>query len=65
MSVKSVLATVLTIGFCCVATFRVSAQELRDSLQDIDVGDRWTYNDWESAKAAAAKSKKPILALFR
>ena len=65
MSDKSVMATALTVGFCCVAAFSVSAQELRDSLQDIEVGDRWTYNDWESAKAAAAKSKKPILALFR
>ena len=65
VSGKSVMATVLTVGICCVATSRVSAQDLRNSLQDLEVGERWTYNDWESAKAAAAKSKKPILALFR
>ena len=40
-------------------------QSLQKTLEDFDVGDRWEYNDWEAAKAAAAKSGKPILALFR
>ena len=39
--------------------------QIKKDLEDHAVGDRWTYNDWDSAKAAAAKSKKPILALFR
>ena len=43
----------------------VSAQSLQETLEDTLVGERWQYNDWEAAKAAAAKSKKPILALFR
>jgi len=55
----------IAFGLCVAGGSRIGAQELKDTLQDIDVGDRWTYNDWESAKAAAAKSKKPILALFR
>ena len=38
---------------------------LQQSLNDLDVGPRWRYNDWESAKATAARLKKPILALFR
>ena len=40
-------------------------QELRTTLKDLDVGTRWQYNDWEAARAAANRSKKPILALFR
>lgn len=38
---------------------------LKATLEDEKVGARWSYNDWDAAKAAAAKSKKPILALFR
>ena len=41
------------------------SQSLQEALEDLDVGDRWQYNDWDAAKAAAAKSRKPILALFR
>jgi len=52
-----------------VAWFAITSvgfsQELKKTLQDFAVGERWSYNDWDSAKAAAAKSKKPILALFR
>lgn len=52
------------VAWLAVTTMCVS-QELKETLQDTGVGDRWTYNDWDSAKAAAAKTKKPILALFR
>ena len=43
----------------------VWAQSLRETLEDREVGARWKYNDWESARAAAVQSQKPILALFR
>ena len=38
---------------------------IQKELDDLNVSDRWSYNDWDAAQAAAAKSKKPILALFR
>lgn len=49
----------------CIAPEILHAQKLQETLEDVHVGDRWAYNHWESAKAASAKSKKPILALFR
>ena len=54
-------------GMAVVTLLGVSAlgQELRTALKDLDVGSRWQYNDWEAAQAAANRSKKPILALFR
>ena len=41
------------------------AQELQSTLEDLGVGQRWAYNDWDAVQRAAVKSKKPILALFR
>ena len=58
----------VSLGCLTLLMGNVSAQttsSLRQALEDVDVGDRWSYNDWESAKSAASKSKKPILALFR
>jgi hypothetical protein len=40
-------------------------QSLQDVLEDVEVGDHWDYNDWEAASAAAKRSGKPVLALFR
>ena len=57
-----VLAACFAVGLGSVNCF---GQSLQETLDDIDVGDRWEYNDWDAAKAAAAKSGKPILALFR
>ncbi len=65
MKLKSRMSWIVALGAWGFITSAATAQELRDTLNDIDVGERWSYNDWESAKAAAAKSKKPILALFR
>lgn len=65
MKLKSGMSWIVALGAWGFITSASTAQELRDKLKDIDVGERWSYNDWESAKAAAAKSKKPILALFR
>ena len=64
---KSKAATISIATICVSSALNAAAvaQELRDTLNDIDVGRRWSYNNWESAQAAAAKSKKPILALFR
>ena len=53
------------VGVGCGPIAPGVAQELRNTLEDLDVGQRWTYNDWDAAQRAAAKSKKPILALFR
>ena len=52
-------------SIACLTVGLAQADELKQTLKDLDVGERWAYNDWESAKSAAAKSKKPILALFR
>lgn len=55
----------MTLGLFLIVSTTLPAQQLKRTLEDLDVGDRWSYNDWESAKAAAQESKKPILALFR
>lgn len=55
----------MAIGLWLAISYSASAEELRDTLKDLEVGQRWAYNDWDSAQSAAAKSKKPILALFR
>ena len=65
MKTKSRMKWCVAMGLWSAISSAALAQELRDTLKDIDVGERWSYNDWDSAKAAAAKSKKPILALFR
>ena len=59
----ALLPTVL-LGMCGLSA-HAQPHKLQSTLEDVDVGLRWSYNDWDSAKAAAAKSKKPILALFR
>ena len=62
------LLTLLTanlLGGVIAASAHAQSHKLQTTLEDVDVGLRWSYNDWDSAKAAAAKSKKPILALFR
>lgn len=38
---------------------------LQKALEDLDVGERWIYGDFEAARARAARQKKPIFALFR
>ena len=48
-----------------VAARDLGDSALRKSLEDLDVGSYWHYNDWEGAKAAAQRERKPILALFR
>jgi hypothetical protein len=65
MKFKHTMTLLLPVCVLLGLTTFWAGQERKESLKDIDVGDRWSYNDWESAKAAASKSKKPILALFR
>lgn len=65
MKTEHVLRFFTTTVMCLSITSVSHSQELKKTLEDTEVGDRWSYNDWDSAKAAAAKSKKPILALFR
>ena len=65
MNSKSAMRWLVAIGVWSSITSAAMAQELHKTLKDIEVGERWSYDDWDSAKAAAAKSKKPILALFR
>lgn len=67
-SCRVLLQLLLATGSLFALAVVASAEEpsvLQHTLEDVDVGDRWYYNDWESAKAAAQVSKKPILALFR
>ena len=56
------LTTMTLVGLDARSCF---AQSLQESLDDLEVGDRWEYDEWESAQAAAVASGKPILALFR
>jgi hypothetical protein len=65
MMSKSVAGGIAAIVLWSTIASTALAQDLKDTLNDIDVGARWSYDDWDSVKAAAAKSKKPILALFR
>ncbi len=51
-------------GFLCPCG-SASGQSLQESLDDLDVGEHWRYNDWNGAREAAAHEKKPIFALFR
>jgi len=46
------------------AAQELTKQELRKKLKD-DVHPDWIYDDLPAAFAAAAKSNKPILAVFR
>lgn len=62
---RGCLAMAVFMGMAVSASAQEAKFALQQSLEDTNVGDRWTYNDWDSAKAAASKSKKPILALFR
>ena len=39
--------------------------ELRKSLKDFDAAASWVYDDLESGFAAARKSAKPLLVVFR
>jgi hypothetical protein len=40
-------------------------EALRDQLKDLDLDERWIYDDWPAARARAAREGKPIFALFR
>ena len=65
---NQMMAKRLSMACLLVGLLSVTAHgqlQIKKDLEDNAVGDRWSYNDWDSAKAAAAKSKKPILALFR
>ena len=62
---RGCVAMAVTMTMLVSASAQEAKFALQQSLEDTNVGDRWSYNDWDSAKAAAAKSKKPILALFR
>ena len=59
-------ANIAAVGVFSLAVAAPAASEtLQQSLGDLDVHQRWEYNDWQSAKAASIQSKKPIFALFR
>lgn len=62
---RNFFAKATALVFWITVSSATFADELKETLKDLEVGQRWTYNDWESARSAAAKSKKPILALFR
>lgn len=38
---------------------------LRESLRDLEVGDRWVYSDWDAARERAKAAKKPLFVVFR
>ena len=47
------------------AAQELSKQELQKKLKDTDVHASWIYDDMPAAIAAASKSGKPLLAVFR
>lgn len=58
----------LAAAVCLLGGLTVRAQDaadLRELLQDIELGERWFYNDVEAAFAQARATGKPVLALFR
>lgn len=66
MSLSKTLVLTTAAAFACgFHGLPANGQSLQESLDDLEVGDRWEYNEWEAAQAAAAESGKPILALFR
>jgi hypothetical protein len=40
-------------------------EDLRKSLQDLELGGSWIYNDIEAGFAAARAAAKPLLVVFR
>jgi hypothetical protein len=40
-------------------------ESLQKSLDDTEVAGQWVYDDWERARALAAREGKPVLAVFR
>jgi serine protease Do len=71
---KTVFAAAIVVSIASAAPpdaepvwFRAETDpaELKRTLADDGVSDRWIYHDLEAARAAARQSGKPILAIFR
>lgn len=56
------LSAALVLG--CLGSL-AGQDSLRRELRDSGVADHWIYDDWQAARALAAKQGKPIFALFR
>ena len=58
-----------TLGAAATVSVRaaedVVKEELRKSLKDFDEAASWVYDDIDSAFAAARKTAKPLLFVFR
>lgn len=59
---------ILAVNFATLLVSAVFAQDggdLRELLQDVELGNEWVYNDVDAAFARAKAVGKPVLALFR
>ena len=45
----------LAIAVLGVVSASSYGQPLQDALEDLEVGDRWEYNDWEAASAGGQR----------
>ena len=56
----------LAAGVACLAFFAPQDKEkLRTALKDVEVKGDWIYDDLQAGYAAAKKSGKPMMIVFR
>ena len=65
MRLYLIAGAVLLTGLAAATAQDGSKDAIRKKLKDTNVHPSWIYDDMPAALAAAAKSGKPILAVFR
>ncbi len=65
MKLNLFVGAALLAGLAATAAQDKSKDALRGKLKDTDVHPSWIYDDVPAAIAAATKSGKPLLAVFR
>ena len=69
MKLVDLTLALAALGAAATATARAAEdsvkEELRKSLKDFDEAASWVYDDLDSAFAAARKTAKPLLVVFR
>jgi hypothetical protein len=65
MRLNLLAGSAVLIGLAATTAQEPSKEALRRKLKDHDVHAGWIYDDLPAAIAAAQKSRKPLLAVFR
>lgn len=65
MRLNLLAGTAILLGLAATAGQDGSKDALRKKLKDTDIHADWIYDDIPAAFAAAAKTGKPVLAVFR